>query len=89
MDWKEFILQHKDNVIIRIPKEDLDASSSDRVMVIPINEDRVVHDKSSLLMELYEKGRFGGHFGFNWDALVDCLTEADHPELAMPIRLTR
>jgi len=75
MEWKEFLTKHRDDVVIRIARKELDATSSDRVMVIPINSDRVVHDKQSLLEEFYEKGRFGGHFGFNWDAMIDCLWE--------------
>jgi RNAse (barnase) inhibitor barstar len=34
-----------------------------------------VHGKKCLLKDFYEKLRFPEYFGFNWDALYDCLCD--------------
>jgi hypothetical protein len=36
-----------------------------------------VHNKEELLRQLFIKLRFPDYFGFNWDALYDCLRDFD------------
>lgn len=54
-----------------------DSKKNGEIKIFEINKNKRVVDKKSLLEELYVNGEFEGHFGFNWDALNDCLTEYD------------
>jgi len=58
---------------------DLKLENEESVKVISLNESCQVVDKDSLMLEFYQEGSFGEHFGGNWDALIECLTETSLP----------
>jgi hypothetical protein len=60
-------------VLIRHPRFEQDlAQSGAHVMII---DRAVVYDKPTLLHALYQACQFPAYFGFNWDALLDCLSD--------------
>lgn len=48
--------------------------NENNVCIIELNE---VSDLTALLNELYLKLKFPNYFGFNWNALSDCLRDLD------------
>ena len=82
VEWQQFLAEHKNDVIIRVRKDELVTEPSGRTRFIHLNADGAVQDKSSLLQEFYVKGEFGEYFGFNWDALIECLTDQVQPGIS-------
>lgn len=69
-----------DNYLIEIKSSEFrieDYFIDSNVKIFNINASNQVRDEESLMINLYENCEFGEHFGKNWDALLDCLTEYD------------
>ena len=52
-------------------EEEADITSKDSVLRLPLG----IKDKATLLSAYAEAGRFPEYFGYNWDALSDCLCD--------------
>jgi hypothetical protein len=78
MNWKEFLEKNNHNGIIRAHISALPDVPDKSVELIKINSTGSVRDENSLFNEFFVMADFGPHFGFNWNAMNDCLVEHEY-----------
>lgn len=69
---------HPNSVRLELPHFDLAETATQlrRAGYFVATVDRApVFNKETLMHALYQSGRFPAYFGFNWDAVADCLTD--------------
>jgi len=74
----------KDNEVIKMDASSFkieDYLQDSDVKIFNINVENQVKDYKSLMANLYDSCEFGEHFGANWDAVSDCLSEYDYPNI--------
>lgn len=72
-------LDYKENSIEAINQKDSQLSFEPFIKkgfkVFELNKSNEIYNKSDLLKEIFDVCNFPGYFGFNWDALRDCIND--------------